>query len=168
MAEFSGAKIGDELWKSTANSVILDSGSSANHIPTKEYNILLNVIVRDHECKTVMNPLETYYCKCSGADDPTFPLLKLRSGAIRMKFRPKDYLVYESIAPNEPPQCMVSFQENSNSEANSFWLLGDTFLRAFYTIYDGENKRIGIVGDTEVIPDDELKLLELENLQAEN
>ena len=109
MTAFSGAQIDDELWQSTADSMILDSGSSINHIPTKEYNILLNVIVRDHECKTVMNPLETYYCKCSGADDPTFPLLKLRSGSIRLNFRPQDYLVYEAIAPNEPKQCMVGF-----------------------------------------------------------
>jgi len=26
--------------------------------------------------------------------------------------------------------------------------MGDSFLRAFYTIYDGENRRIGLVGDT--------------------
>mmetsp|Transcript_26517 Transcript_26517/g.33067 ORF Transcript_26517/g.33067 Transcript_26517/m.33067 type:complete len:90 (-) Transcript_26517:794-1063(-) len=30
----------------------------------------------------------------------------------------------------------------------NFWLLGDSFLRAFYTIYDGENQRIGLVGDS--------------------
>ena len=60
---------------------------------------------------------------------------------------------------------MVGFQENSN-EANSFWLLGDSFLRAFYTIYDGENKRIGVVGDTEVLSDAELELLESQQGQA--
>lgn len=54
---------------------------------------------------------------------------------------------------------MVSFQENSK-EATSFWLMGDSFLRAFYTIYDGEHKRIGFVGDTEKIPASELERLE--------
>ena len=60
---------------------------------------------------------------------------------------------------------MISFQENSN-EATSFWLLGDSFLRAFYTIYDGENKRIGFVGDTTEVPLTEAQKLELLNLEA--
>ena len=109
MAAFTGAEIDGEEWQSTANSIILDSGSSINHIPTKEYNILLNVIVKNHTCKTVMNPLETYYCECSGTDDPSFPMLKLHSNNVSFNFRPVDYLVYEQIAPNEPAQCMISF-----------------------------------------------------------
>ena len=127
--------------------MIVDSGSSINHIPTKEYNILLNHITRDHKCKTVMNPLETYYCECESADDESYPMLKLTSGDVTFNFGPKDYLVYERIDVNEPPSCMISFQEERR-ESTSFWLLGDSFVRAFYTIYDGENKRIGFVGDT--------------------
>ena len=45
--------------------------------------------------------------------------------------------------------CMVTFQEELRAEA-SFWLLGDSFLRAFYSIYDAENMRIGLVGDITV------------------
>ena len=41
---------------------------------------------------------------------------------------------------------MVTFMEEERFSA-SFWLLGDSFLRAFYTIYDASNKRIGMVGD---------------------
>ena len=99
-----------------------------------------------------MNPLETYYCECEGADDPTYPMLKLNSGNITFNFHPKDYLVYERIDINEPPSCMISFQEETR-ENTSFWLLGDSFLRAFYTIYDGQNKRIGFVGDITYHPD---------------
>jgi hypothetical protein len=28
-----------------------------------------------------------------------------------------------------------------------FWLLGDSFLRAFFTVYDIDNKQIALVGD---------------------
>lgn len=56
MAPLSGAEIGGETWRVTAESMIFDSGSTVNHIPTKEYNLLLNEIVRDHECQVVMNP----------------------------------------------------------------------------------------------------------------
>ena len=33
------------------------------------------------------------------------------------------------------------------------WLLGDNFLRAYYSIYDMDNNRIGLVGDAEVVKD---------------
>ena len=47
--------------------MIFDSGSSINHLPTKEYNILMNLITRDHSCRIYMIPYETYYCECNGA-----------------------------------------------------------------------------------------------------
>jgi hypothetical protein len=31
------------------------------------------------------------------------------------------------------------------------WLMGDAFLRAYYSIYDMENSRIGLVGIAESI-----------------
>lgn len=109
MATFEKAEIGDEEWPISVDSIIFDSGSSINHIPTKEYNILLNTLTRDHKCKTVMNPLETYYCQCSGADDPTYPTLKLHSGDYIFNFEPIHYLIYEQIDVNQPKSCMISF-----------------------------------------------------------
>ena len=146
MTELTGASIAGEEWPISVDSIIFDSGSSINHIPTKEYNILLNVITRDHRCKTVLNPLETYYCECQGASDDSFPTLALKSNGITLNFKPQDYLVFEQFSTNEK-SCMISFQEESRGKT-SFWLLGDSFHRAFYTIYDGNNKRIGLVGDT--------------------
>ena len=147
MAQFESAQIDGEDWPISVDSIIFDSGSSINHIPTKEYNILLNIITKDHKCKTVMNPLETYYCQCIGADDTSFPTLKMYSGDFVFNFKPQDYLVYEQIDVNAQATCMISFQEELR-ENTRFWLLGDSFLRAFYTIYDGENRRIGLVGDS--------------------
>lgn len=109
MAAFTKAEIGGEEWPISVDSIIFDSGSSINHIPTKEYNILLNVLTRDHKCKTVMNPLETYYCQCSGSDDITFPTLKIHSGDFVFNFEPRDYLIYEQIDLNGQASCMISF-----------------------------------------------------------
>ena len=63
--------------------------------------------------------------------------------------RPSDYLLYERVDTSDKKMCMVTFQEELRAEA-SFWLLGDSFLRAFYSIYDAENMRIGLVGDITV------------------
>ena len=95
-----------------------------------------------------MNPLETYYCDCSGASDPTYPTLKLKTRGVTLNFKPNDYLVYERVGQAEY-SCMISFQKETRVNT-SYWVLGDSFMRAFYTIYDGENKRIGLVGDTEI------------------
>lgn len=150
MAYLDTAKIGDTDWPITVQTIIFDSGSSINHIPTREYNILLNQLTKDHVCKSVMNPLETYYCECTGVDDPTFPVLTLTSGNVALNFKPIDYLVYEKIDMNDTHMCMISFQEETRPDT-TFWLLGDSFLRAFYTIYDFENRRIGLVGDTVIL-----------------
>lgn len=150
MSEFDAASINGERWPVSVSSLIFDSGSSVNHIPTKEYNILLTAITKDHNCRVELNEHNTYYwCECVGADDPTYPTLSIHSGDTTFNFKPRDYLVFESIDAISDPLCMITFQKETKSNYN-FWLLGDSFLRAFYTIYDGEGKRIGLVGDTEV------------------
>ena len=68
--------------------MIFDSGSSINHVPTKEYNILMNMITKDHSCRIELIPYETYYCECVGANDESFPLLKLYSSDYIFNFKP--------------------------------------------------------------------------------
>lgn len=82
MAEFDSAEIDGEPWPITVNSLIFDSGSSINHIPTKEYNILLTEITKNHTCQVERIPYETYYCVCDGADDDSFPTLQLHSSDV--------------------------------------------------------------------------------------
>ena len=77
MTSLDSAFIDGTDWSITVDSIIFDSGSSINHIPTREYNVLLNYIMREHSCITIMNPLETYYCDCTGEDDASFPQLSI-------------------------------------------------------------------------------------------
>ena len=64
-------------------------------------------------------------------------------------------MVYERLDPESDLLCMISFQKESRPNTN-YWLLGDSFLRAFYTIYDGEGQRIGLVGDTVLLEKSEI------------
>ena len=146
MVEFNSAQIGSKELSISVDAMIFDSGSSVNHIPTKDYELLINAIYNDHNCRTIFNPNPSIYCDCSGADDETFPTISLHSSSFVLNFHPRDYLIYELVALNQPKQCLVTFMEEERF-STSFWLLGDSFLRAFYTIYDATNKRIGVVGD---------------------
>jgi hypothetical protein len=148
MTELKSAKIGKEDWPITVDTIIFDTGSSINHIPIKDFNFLMVILTRDHKCKTLMNPQETYYCACNGANDQTYPVLKLKSNNVTLNFNPSDYLVFEKINAKEYA-CLVSFQREESPINTNYWILGDSFMRAFYTIYDVENKRIGLVGDTD-------------------
>ena len=47
---------------------------------------------------------------------------------------PKDYIVYTGKAN----VCFVCIDD-----AGSLWILGDSFLRGFYSVYDHKEKRFG-------------------------
>ena len=46
----------------------------------------------------------------------------------------KDYLIWDAFTN----KCLFTFLEDTNSKSY-YWLLGDTFLRAYYLIYDMDN-----------------------------
>ena len=103
-----------------------------------------------------MRPLTTYYCKCDSVDDSSFPIIEIHTNTKTFNFRSRDYLIYEYVPEQDDAgRCMVSFQVLAESPVSSFWLLGASFLRSTYTVYDVANKKIGFVGDfskTEVLP----------------
>lgn len=53
----------------------------------------------------------------------------------------KDYLIWDYFTN----KCLFTFLEDTNSKSY-YWLLGDTFLRAYYLIYDMEKQRVGLAG----------------------
>lgn len=55
--------------------------------------------------------------------------------------RPKDYLFYQPVYG----MCAVLIQ-NQASLDGAMWVMGDPFLRAYYSIYDMDEHRIGLVG----------------------
>jgi len=55
-----------------------------------------------------------------------------------------DYMIYQKYSKT----CIILVQPEL-AQARSIWLMGDPFLRAYYSIYDLENKRIGLVGIAE-------------------
>ena len=61
-----------------------------------------------------------------------------------LQFQPKWYLITSNDINTNQTQCLVSFKR-SLSVAPDSWVLGQPFLRAYYTIFDKDNNRIGVV-----------------------
>lgn len=47
-------------------------------------------------------------------------------------------------------QFLIASELNANS---GIWLLGDNFLRAYYAIFDMDENRVGLIGDSQVARD---------------
>ena len=143
------AFIGNDNLEPSVSQIIFDSGSSLNHIPSPEFKILIDSIRKHHKCRAFMKPLETWYCQCRGVDDPSFPSIHIYTNTVEFRLHSKYYLLEEEVqdpVTKEPYQCMLTMQEDE-TEGLYFWLMGDSFLRAFYSIYDVEGQSIGFVGD---------------------
>mmetsp|Transcript_14305 Transcript_14305/g.24342 ORF Transcript_14305/g.24342 Transcript_14305/m.24342 type:complete len:302 (+) Transcript_14305:1070-1975(+) len=85
------------------------------------------------------------YCNCESVQDESFPALSMLMGSSsnqhRFYLEGKDYLLFD----NYYQKCAVLIKEELGATSN-MWLLGDPFLRAYYSIYDMDQAKIGMVG----------------------
>jgi len=59
---------------------------------------------------------------------------------------PQDYFIYDRYYRS----CLLSLlEEPTGSAFSDMWLMGDPFLRKYYSIYDMDAKRVGLVGVAE-------------------
>ena len=56
-------------------------------------------------------------------------------------FNRTDYFTYDSVKR----QCLLTIIENTDTSA-TYWLMGDSFMRAYYVIHDMANQLIGFAG----------------------
>ena len=76
-----------------------------------------------------------YQVSCANKDQ--FPSIYLAIEGYWLEIHPKDYvLVIDTSGSNS---CLLGFAGGEFP----FWLLGDAFLRGYYTVHDMTNDRIG-------------------------
>ena len=84
------------------------------------------------------------FCDCNkDGDHSEFPELRFEVGGLGsqhwFKLRGRDYMFYD---PTQR-KCAVLVKPELNGNMR-MWLMGDPFLRAYYSIYDMDRKRIGL------------------------
>jgi saccharopepsin len=113
-----------------SSKAILDTGSSLISGPESEVNQLYKLIRHNNTC----NFDQYLYCKCSNINK--FPKLKFTLENTIFELLPENYM----IAYGKKCQILIT-----SSKFISMWILGDVFLRRYYTVFDLENLQIGLV-----------------------
>ena len=128
--------VGDERLFLFRRDIIFDTGSSFTYFPTIEFEKFFKVIINKHKCYK-KDGLEFTYCQCADTSFKDWPTIKIKIGDTKgnvfwLFIRPEDYMMYNSNS-----ECLLTVvEELPTLEGEYTILLGDPFLRAYYTIYD--------------------------------
>ena len=134
--ELQGLSLGGKS-VSNVNRAILDTGTSVLAGPTAEVAKIAKA-VGAHPILPFGPYKKEFVVDCKKLS--SLPDLTVRLGGKDFTLSAEDYTL--SIAKTE---CMFGFTGiDMPPEVGSLWILGDVFLRKFYTVFDVGQKRVGI------------------------
>ena len=108
---------------------IVDSGTSGIGVPSEYFDAILETLTEGLDCMGLA---------CAGVSEDDFPVLLFSLAPDNVfPLLPTDYLQCSSY-----DECIIRFQSSS-----TFWILGDAFIQAYYTIFDTDNLVVGFACD---------------------
>ncbi|TNV79382.1 hypothetical protein FGO68_gene14782 [Halteria grandinella] len=111
---------------------ILDSGTSLMLIPQNVFPNVMKALLRNVSAKkSVYGYYTTYDC-----DPSQYDTLYLQMGSHWFGIPPQAF-IYTFSDTNE---CVIGFK----SMQGDIWLIGDVFLRSYYSVWDHDNDSIGL------------------------
>lgn len=112
---------------------IVDTGTSLISIPEGQYADVIRQISDGLNCNDVD-------CEDVAIDD--FPVLTFGMEPDNIfLLQPSDYVLCYGWG-----QCSIQFQSTSDE----WWILGDVFIKTYYTLFDAENMRVGFACEGDV------------------
>ncbi|KAI9311826.1 aspartic peptidase, partial [Dichotomocladium elegans] len=124
-----------DIGSDAPRTVIVDSGTTLIIVTPTDASLIHSAIPG-----SVNNGDSTWSVPCDGLDKLQ-PLVLTIDDQFDLVLQPKDYIL-QPVGPSSS-MCLSGIagqQLNGNDES---WILGDVFLRRFYTVFDVGNKRIG-------------------------
>ena len=132
---------------------ILDTGSSLIYVPTREFASILVEIQRFTDCEWYDRSQE-HVCDCPRGNREDFPTISILLGGTYDQhwfyLKGEDYMIYDKTWNRN--KCVLTIRQTDSTNSDmKMWLLGDPFLRAYYSIHDMQANKIGLVGIAETI-----------------
>lgn len=108
-----------------------DTGTSCTYIPSEYYEPIMAHVSEQVSLKEYAG---ANYVDCS--ERRKFPVIEFRFGSYWMELLPDDYIIDDSYTKS----CFVCIFNDKSSEKI---ILGNSFLRGFYTTHDLNSNRFG-------------------------
>lgn len=131
----SAFKVGTKSFKlkgPKATTGCLDTGTSLMYVPKSHYSTVIGAITAGTSAFYYKG---VYYDLCAKLN--SYKSLQLLMGTTWLQVPPRAYFMPASSTSS---YCYIGIEKGGDNE----WLLGDVFLKNFYTIWDNVNSRIGI------------------------
>ena len=129
----SRIQVGGDSVKTSTKMAIIDSGINLMTGPPADVLNVYSKIQEDRKC--VLD--EFLVCECKDFDD--FPEIDFILDAVYFSVNPEEYLIKEENS------CTVLISNNKFG----VWMLGNPFLRSYYSYYDMDKKLVGLARSSE-------------------
>ncbi|KAL4166804.1 hypothetical protein KRP22_014056 [Phytophthora ramorum] len=112
---------------------IVDTGTSLISVPAGQYDEVVSKITRGLDCDGI---------DCDGVAVKDFPVLHFGMEPDNVfLLQPQDYVQCSGWG-----QCKLQFQ----STTDEWWILGDVFIKTYYTLFDAERMRVGFACEGDI------------------
>merc|ERR1712192_253608 len=105
--------------------LVVDTGTSVIAAPGSSANALIAKIGKVND-------------DCSNAKD--LPVITFSINGKDFDLGPDFYVIRQAAGPGGKVECALGIQA---LQGVPMWILGDPFLRKYYTVWDGDNNKVG-------------------------
>lgn len=127
---------------------IVDSGTTLMIGPDDEIDAMISTIQAQTQASTYYDSqVDMYYLSCAQVGSlPTFNFTLMGADYKEYFFILSGEAYVLNTISNNPNRCYIAMSKSGSLSGGSpvDWILGDPFMRAFYSVYDYEQTRLGL------------------------
>eukprot|EP01079_Euglenida_sp_SAG-EU17-18_P007092 gene7092-1267_t len=140
--KLDGFKVGGQDFDIGTDKAVMDTGTSLLALPSKA----ASEINKKLGCFSIPIVGECIWTKAC-PDKSTLPEIDVTLGGVTYKLTGEDY-VFE-VSSGGPSECISGFMGvHIPAPARPLIILGDVFIRRYYTVFDFDQKRVGLATAT--------------------